>query len=88
MLQISYLSWGVIQERIMTRAYGKTDENPGERFNNSQFLVFINRYLRITISTIEGHFVMFLISISKDNNFRICASIIGMDLGAGKRKTP
>ena len=65
MPQVSYLSWGVIQERIMTRAYGKTDENTGERFNNSQFLVFINRYLHITIVQLKDIFVMFLISISR-----------------------
>ena len=43
-LQISYLTWGVLQERIMTREYD------GETFNTSQFLVFINRILAFVIA--------------------------------------
>lgn len=44
-LQGSYLTWGVLQEMIMTRSYG-TDEDGNEiRFTNSQYLVFINRIL-------------------------------------------
>ncbi|XP_061742875.1 adenosine 3'-phospho 5'-phosphosulfate transporter 1 [Nerophis ophidion] len=50
-LQASYLTWGVLQERVMTRSYGasSTDE-PGERFKDSQFLVFMNRILALTVS--------------------------------------
>ncbi|XP_071486849.1 adenosine 3'-phospho 5'-phosphosulfate transporter 1-like [Diadema antillarum] len=44
-LQGSYLTWGVLQERIMAHEYGKDDTNPGEKFTNSQFLVFMNRIL-------------------------------------------
>ncbi|XP_002741355.1 adenosine 3'-phospho 5'-phosphosulfate transporter 1-like [Saccoglossus kowalevskii] len=40
-LQGSYLTWGVLQERIMAHDYG-TEENSA-RFKNSQFLVFMNR---------------------------------------------
>eukprot|EP00041_Stephanoeca_diplocostata_P033108 m.1084517 g.1084517 ORF g.1084517 m.1084517 type:complete len:412 (-) comp24273_c0_seq2:4951-6186(-) len=40
-LQGSYLTWGVLQEQIMTQAYG--DQN--EKFTESQFLVFVNRIL-------------------------------------------
>ena len=43
-LQISYLLWGLLQERIMTRAYD------GEKFSNSQFLVFVNRFLATIIA--------------------------------------
>ncbi|GAB1601303.1 adenosine 3'-phospho 5'-phosphosulfate transporter 1-like isoform X1, partial [Argonauta hians] len=42
-LQGSYLTWGILQERIMTFEYGKTDTKPGEFFKNSTFLVFLNR---------------------------------------------
>lgn len=49
-LQGSYLTWGVLQERIMTFEYGD-----GEFFKNSQFLVFINRILAFMI----GMSVMF-----------------------------
>ncbi|XP_033631924.1 adenosine 3'-phospho 5'-phosphosulfate transporter 1-like isoform X2 [Asterias rubens] len=47
-LQGSYLTWGVLQERIMKHEYGKDETNPGEKFNNSQFLVFMNRILAFT----------------------------------------
>ncbi|XP_076464930.1 adenosine 3'-phospho 5'-phosphosulfate transporter 1-like [Babylonia areolata] len=49
-LQASYLTWGVLQERIMTHEYGKTDTTPGEYFKNSQFLVFVNRILAFVIA--------------------------------------
>jgi adenosine 3'-phospho 5'-phosphosulfate transporter B2 len=43
-LQISYLLWGLLQERIMTRTYAD------EKFSNSQFLVFVNRFLAMFIA--------------------------------------
>uniref|UniRef100_A0A673H7C9 Adenosine 3'-phospho 5'-phosphosulfate transporter 1 n=1 Tax=Sinocyclocheilus rhinocerous TaxID=307959 RepID=A0A673H7C9_9TELE len=50
-LQASYLTWGVLQERVMTRSYGATEvEGSGERFRDSQFLVFMNRILALTVS--------------------------------------
>lgn len=48
-LQGAYLTWGVLQERIMTIEYGRTDFEKGEYFKNSQFLVFINRILAMCI---------------------------------------
>jgi len=44
-LQVSYLTWGILQERIMTIEYGGIGEAQGEYFKNSQFLVFVNRIL-------------------------------------------
>ena len=44
-LQVSYLTWGVLQERIMAHSYGETPTSSGEKFANSQFLVFVNRIL-------------------------------------------
>ncbi|XP_066533133.1 adenosine 3'-phospho 5'-phosphosulfate transporter 1 [Hoplias malabaricus] len=50
-LQASYLTWGVLQERVMTRSYGGSEtEGGGERFRDSQFLVFMNRILALTVS--------------------------------------
>lgn len=50
-LQASYLTWGVLQERVMTRSYGAaTPEEEGEKFKDSQFLVFMNRILALTVS--------------------------------------
>ncbi len=43
-LQISYLLWGLLQERIMTRTFA------GEKFTNSQFLVFANRFLAMILA--------------------------------------
>ena len=51
-LQGSYLTWGVLQEKIMTSEYGLTGESHGEYFKNSQFLVFINRILAFIIGSI------------------------------------
>lgn len=45
-LNVAYLSWGVLQERIMTRDYG------GEQFHSSQFLVFGNRFCALIIAII------------------------------------
>lgn len=44
-LQAAFLTWGVLQERLMTIPY-KNNDSPsaeGEKFTNSQFLVFMNR---------------------------------------------
>lgn len=51
-LQVSYLTWGVLQERIMTIEYGRTATQPGELFEDSQFLVFINRILAFVMALI------------------------------------
>lgn len=49
-LQVSYLTWGVLQERVMTRSYGATATSPGERFTDSQFLVLLNRVLALIVA--------------------------------------
>ena len=41
-IQVSYLLWGLMQERIMTQPY-----ESGERFRSSKFLVFANRFLAL-----------------------------------------
>ncbi|KAG8123416.1 hypothetical protein E2320_018891 [Naja naja] len=48
--KISYLTWGVLQERVMTRSYGASESEPGEKFKDSQFLVFMNRILACTVA--------------------------------------
>ena len=53
-LQISYLTWGVLQEKVMTHKYGDTAN--GELFLNSEFLVFMNRISALLISS----FLVFL----------------------------
>ncbi|XP_053568722.1 adenosine 3'-phospho 5'-phosphosulfate transporter 1 [Bombina bombina] len=51
-LQVSYLTWGVLQERVMTRTYSSVDGGSRERFRDSQFLVFMNRILALTVAGI------------------------------------
>ncbi|XP_034943959.1 adenosine 3'-phospho 5'-phosphosulfate transporter 1 [Chelonus insularis] len=48
-LQVSYLTWGYLQEKIMTQEY-ENDAGEKEHFKDSQFLVFVNRILAFTIS--------------------------------------
>ena len=53
-LQVTYLSWGVVQEKIMTKQYSSPHQNNGTsvQFSNSQFLVFVNRILSFVLSAI------------------------------------
>ncbi|XP_025407925.1 adenosine 3'-phospho 5'-phosphosulfate transporter 1 [Sipha flava] len=46
-LQTSYLIWGVIQEKMMSEAYGTNEES---KFHDSQMLVFLNRGLSTILS--------------------------------------
>ncbi|XP_076762467.1 adenosine 3'-phospho 5'-phosphosulfate transporter 1 isoform X2 [Xylocopa sonorina] len=48
-LQISYLTWGYLQEKIMTQEYEDVMGNK-DRFQDSQFLVFVNRILAFLMS--------------------------------------
>lgn len=48
-LQGSYLTWGVLQEKIMTQTYSNTLSETG-KFQDSQFLVFVNRILALCVS--------------------------------------
>ena len=45
----SYSTWGYLQEKIMTTNYVDSLGNKG-RFNDSQFLVFVNRILAFAIA--------------------------------------
>ena len=46
----SYLTWGVLQEKIMTREYVGNDGKTKAFFKDSQFLVFANRFLAFIIA--------------------------------------
>lgn len=48
----SYLTWGVLQEKIMTREYVGLDGKTKSFFKDSQFLVFANRFLALIIASI------------------------------------
>lgn len=49
---VSYLTWGVLQEKIMTREYVGLDGKTKSMFKDSQFLVFSNRFLAFIIAII------------------------------------
>ena len=54
-LQLSYLTWGVLQERIVTRTYEEHQDDGSVKmvkFGNSQFLVFVNRALAFVVASI------------------------------------
>lgn len=64
-LQLSYLAWGVLQEKIMTTQYivsrNETSLNPEQEgkitqdlinFHDSQFLVFMNRLVAFFLATV------------------------------------
>ncbi|XP_043277927.1 adenosine 3'-phospho 5'-phosphosulfate transporter 1 [Venturia canescens] len=48
-LQMSYLTWGYLQEKIMTQEY-VNDAGEKSHFRDSQFLVFVNRILAFLMS--------------------------------------
>ena len=51
-LLFSYLIWGLLQERVMVYTYQESENEPSERFGNSQFVVFMNRILAFVIAGI------------------------------------
>ena len=54
-LQGAYLTWGVVQERIMTREYDELLEDgtlQKVKFEDSQFLVFANRILALVVAAV------------------------------------
>lgn len=50
-LMASYLTWGVLQEKIMTQEYVNADKKK-THFKDSQFLVFTNRVLGFMITAV------------------------------------
>ncbi|XP_067639253.1 adenosine 3'-phospho 5'-phosphosulfate transporter 1 isoform X2 [Eurosta solidaginis] len=53
-LMISYLTWGVLQEKIMTQQYFNYDGQPSN-FKDSQFLVFCNRLSAFMCAIVTLH---------------------------------
>ena len=51
-IQVSYLLWGLMQERIMTKPY-----TTGDLFIHSKFLVFANRFLALLAAWLATTFV-------------------------------
>lgn len=51
-LQVSYLTWGYMQELIMTTTFDPTTTAPDGRFPSAAFCVFSNRFLAIIVAII------------------------------------
>jgi len=51
-LQMSYLTWGYMQELIMTTTFEPTPSAPDGRFPSAAFCVFSNRFLAIIVAVI------------------------------------
>uniref|UniRef100_A0A7S2UAC2 Sugar phosphate transporter domain-containing protein n=1 Tax=Attheya septentrionalis TaxID=420275 RepID=A0A7S2UAC2_9STRA len=51
-LQASYLTWGYMQELIMTTTFNATPRCPDGRFPSAAFAVFSNRFLAIIVAMI------------------------------------
>ena len=51
-LQVSYLTWGLMQELIMNSQYEPSEMNPSGRFPSATFCVFSNRFVAIIVSAI------------------------------------
>lgn len=51
-LQASYLTWGYMQELIMTSTFNPTERVPDGKFPSAQFCVFSNRFLAIIVAMI------------------------------------
>uniref|UniRef100_A0A1A9UDF9 Adenosine 3'-phospho 5'-phosphosulfate transporter 1 n=1 Tax=Glossina austeni TaxID=7395 RepID=A0A1A9UDF9_GLOAU len=49
-LMVSYLTWGVLQEKIMTQKYYSFSSGERTHFKDSQFLVFCNRILAFLVA--------------------------------------
>lgn len=55
-LQISYLTWGIMQESIMTKTFEPTEGAPDGRFPSAAFCVFSNRFLAVIVAIIMVKF--------------------------------
>jgi hypothetical protein len=51
-LMVSYLTWGYMQELIMTTNFEPTEDSPDGRFPSAAFCVFSNRFLAIIVAMI------------------------------------
>lgn len=51
-LQVSYLCWGYLQEKIMTTEFTPTERVPNGKFPSAAFCVFSNRFLAVIVALI------------------------------------
>ena len=51
-LQVSYLTWGYMQELIMTTRFNPTTHSPDGKFPSAAFCVFSNRFLAVLVAMV------------------------------------
>ena len=51
-LQVSYLTWGYMQELIMTTPFNPTEHVPSGKFPSAAFCVFSNRFLAVIVALV------------------------------------
>jgi len=76
-LQVSFLSWGVMQERIIKYDYRPVDltnQTDSSRFKNTQFLVLSNRLAGLFISSM----IMLIFKNPRFNSFRDLQKIVSV----------
>lgn len=54
-LQASYLTWGYMQELIMTTEFTPTEKVPSGKFPSAAFCVFSNRFLAVLVAMVTVH---------------------------------
>jgi len=75
-LQASYITWGYMQELIMTTVFDPTDNVPDGKFPSAAFCVFSNRFLAVIVGAIAckiKHGSLFANSTAPLSSFLPCA---------------
>lgn len=75
-LLVSYLTWGYMQELIMTTKFEPTTHSPDGRFPSAAFCVFSNRFLAIIVAMISvklRHGSVFANNVAPLHAFTPCA---------------
>lgn len=75
-LLVSYLTWGYMQELIMTTKFEPTQHSPDGRFPSAAFCVFSNRFLAILVAMISvklRHGSVFANNVAPLHAFTPCA---------------
>mmetsp|Transcript_5235 Transcript_5235/g.12883 ORF Transcript_5235/g.12883 Transcript_5235/m.12883 type:complete len:430 (-) Transcript_5235:23-1312(-) len=75
-LQASYLTWGYMQELIMTTVFEPTEGSPNGKFPSAAFCVFSNRFLAVIVGAIAcriKHGAFFANNVAPVYSFLPCA---------------
>eukprot|EP00580_Thalassiosira_gravida_P009005 CAMPEP_0201652586 /NCGR_PEP_ID=MMETSP0493-20130528/44554_1 /ASSEMBLY_ACC=CAM_ASM_000838 /TAXON_ID=420259 /ORGANISM="Thalassiosira gravida, Strain GMp14c1" /LENGTH=445 /DNA_ID=CAMNT_0048129109 /DNA_START=106 /DNA_END=1443 /DNA_ORIENTATION=- len=85
-LQLSYLTWGYMQELIMTTTFTPTASAPDGRFPSAAFCVFSNRFLAIIVavaSAPDGRFPSAAFCVFSNRFLAIIVAVIAVKIRHG-----